>query len=93
MVAIVLGLAGTVVVAHAALSHDHIGDMGDAIVMCVAVAETAAVAVGAALALGARMLRPLWLPAVPQAPGSAAGSLFAGVRARAGPPILQVFRL
>ena len=87
--AVILGLAGTVVVAHAAMGHDHMGDMGAAVVMCLAVAETAVVAVGVALAFGALMRRPLWpITQLPEhqprfipAPAS--------VPARAGPPLLQ----
>ena len=45
-----LGLASAVVVAHSAMGHDQMGGMGGAIVMCLAVAETAVVAVGAAVA-------------------------------------------
>ena len=67
MLAVMLGLAGAVVVAHSAVGHDHMGDTG-AIVMCLAVAETAVVAVGAALALGTWMRRPLWVLAAPLAP-------------------------
>ena len=88
-----LGLAGAVVVAHSALGHDHMGDMGDAIVMCLAVAETAVVAVGAAVALSALMRRPLWLLLAPLAPELSFVPSTAGIRSRAGPPLLQVFRL
>ena len=41
-----VALAGAVLTVHGAISHDH---MGDVIVTCLAVAETALVAVGAAL--------------------------------------------
>jgi hypothetical protein len=88
--AVVLGLAGAVVTVHSAMSHDH---MGDAVLMCLAVAETAVVAVGAALALGALMRRPLWLLAEPQLPEVAFIPVSVGAHARAGPPELQVFRL
>ena len=93
MLAVMLGLAGAVVVAHSALGHDHMGDMGDAIVMCLAVAETAVVAVGAALALSTLMRRPLWLLAAPLAPELPFVPSLVGTRSRAGPPLLQVFRL
>ena len=93
MHAVMLGLAGAVVVAHSALGHDHMGDMGDAIVMCLAVAETAVVAVGAALALSTLMRRPLWPLAAPLAPEPPFLPSPVGTRSRAGPPLLQVFRL
>ena len=90
VIAVVLGLAGAVLVAHTAMDHDHIGD---AVVMCLAVVETAVMAVGAAVAAGLMRVRF----AVPVsglfAPSSAAVPLRDGVRARAGPVRLQVFRL
>ena len=89
MLAVMLGLAGAVVVAHSALGHDHMG----AIVMCLAVAETAVVAVGAALALSTLMRRPLWPLAAPLAPELPFLPSPVGTRSRAGPPLLQVFRL
>ena len=92
MLAVMLGLAGAVVVAHSALGHDHMGDTGDAIAMCLAVAETA-VAVGAALALSTLMRRPLWPLAAPLAPELPFLPSPVGTRSRAGPPLLQVFRL
>lgn len=93
MLGVMLGLAGAVVVAHSAVGHDHMGDMGGAIVMCLAVAETAVVAVGAAVALSALMRRPRWLlPALP-APELPSLPSLVGTRSRAGPPLLQVFRL
>lgn len=93
MLAVMLGLAGAVVTTHSAMSHDHIGEMSDVIVMCVAVAQTAAVAVGVALALGAWLRRPLWLIAAPGVPARPLVPAALGVHARAGPPLLQVFRL
>lgn len=87
---VTLGLAGAVVVAHSAMGH---GDMGDAMVMCLAVVETAVAAAGAALVLSARMRSPLWLVPVPLEPDPWLVPAPAGVRARAGPPQLQVFRL
>src|SRR3954452_20930114 len=90
MLAIVLGLAGAVVVAHSAMGHDdHIGDLGEAVVMCLAVAETAVVAVGAALALGARLCRPLWLVVQLPDPEPRFTPAPASVPSRAG-PVLQV---
>lgn len=82
----VLCLAGAIVTAHSVLNHDHIGD---AFVACLAVVETAVVALGATLALAACTPRvsvpastePGWVPAP------------SGGNARAGPPLLQVFRL
>jgi hypothetical protein len=91
MFAVMLGLAGAVVVAHSAMGGDH---MGDAMVMCLAVAETAVLAVGTALVVGLAVARrPRWLILAP-AP-SAFGHTPAprSVPARAGPPLLQVFRL
>ena len=93
MLAVVLGLAGAVVVAHSAMGHDHMGDMGDAIAMCLAVAETAVVAVGAALALSASSRRPLWSLPVPLAPVLPRVPSPVHALPRAGPPLLQVFRL
>ena len=89
MLAVVLGLAGATVVAHSAMGEHH---MGDALVVCLAVAETAVVAVGATLALGAGMQRPLWLAAAPGEYRSSFIPALPSVRARAGPPLLQVFR-
>ena len=93
MLAVMVGLAGAVVVAHSALGHDHMGDMGGAIVMCLAVAETALVAVGATLALSALMRRPRWLLPSPSAPELPFVPSLVATRPRAGPPLLQVFRL
>jgi hypothetical protein len=88
--AVILGLAGSVVVAHSAMHHDY---MSDAIVMCLAVAETAIVGVGVALALGARIDRLRWLASDPSLPARGFIPVPTGIRARAGPPVLQVFRL
>jgi hypothetical protein len=88
--AAVLALVLAVVTAHSVMSHDH---MSDAVVACLAVAETAVVAVGATLVLGARARQPLWLlPALPL-PRVALVVSPIEARARAGPPSLQVFRL
>jgi hypothetical protein len=89
--AVMLSLVGAVVVAHSAMGHDQ---TGSALVTCLAVAETAVVGVGVALALGAWMRRPRWLVTAPLEPRPAAFVASpAGVRVRAGPPGLQVFRL
>ena len=93
MLAVMLGLAGVVVVAHSALGHGHMGDMGGAVVMCLAVAETAVVGVGAALALSASMRRPVRVLQAQPAPELAFVPLPVSIRVRAGPPLLQVFRL
>ena len=93
MVAVMLGLAGAVVVAHSAMDDGHMNDMSQTMVMCLAVAETAVIAVGAALALGASMQRPLrWLAPLPALNfWYVASSL--NIRSRASPPQLQVFHL
>jgi hypothetical protein len=94
MLAVMVALAGAVVVAHSAMSHGHTGNAGEAVVTCLAVAETAVVAAGVALALGAWMRRrPLWLGAQHPEPVSDFIAAPASVPARAGPPLLQVFRL
>jgi hypothetical protein len=90
MLVVMLGLAGAVVVAHSAVGH---GDMGESVLMCLAVAETAVVVVGAALVFNARIRRPLWLLPAPLEPALWMDPAPPGVRTRAGPPLLQVFRL
>jgi hypothetical protein len=86
----VLALASAVVTAHSLMSHDH---MSDVVVACLAVAETAVVALGTTLALGARAgWRSRLLPPLP-APRLALVVTAVPARARAGPPLLQVFRL
>lgn len=90
VVAATLAIASAVVGAHSVASHGH---MGDALVMCLAVAESAVVAVAAALALGARRPRRRRLR-----DASAPCHLMLvvadrPVRVRAGPPLLGVFRL
>ena len=90
MFAAVLALAGAVVTVHSATTHDHLGDV---VVMCVAVAETAVVAAGGALVVGALLSRPLWTLAEPHGPELAFSPVQAGAPARAGPPRLQVFQL
>ena len=93
MLAVMLALAGTVVVAHAAMGHDHMSDVGEAVVMCLAVAETAVVAVGVALALGAWMRPQLWVVEQLREPEPRFVPAAGSAPARAGPPLLQVFRL
>ena len=74
MLAVMLCLAGAVVLAHSALGPGPMGGMGNAgnaIVMCLAVTESAVVAVGAVLALSALMRRALWrFPAPANTPTS-----------------------
>ena|SRR5215217_1575056 len=89
----VLAVTATVVVAHSAMNHDHMADLGGAVVMCLAVAETAVVAAGAAISLSALMRRPLFLIAPPELPEPAFVVSPIGVRARAGPALLQNFQL
>lgn len=86
----VLALAGAVVTAHSLMTHDH---MSDAVVACLAVAETAVVAIGATLALGAAAWRPSRL--LPTLPAPQLALVISPVPplARAGPPLLQVFQL
>lgn len=89
-----LALAGTVAVAHSAMSHVDMGGVGEAVVMCLAVAETAVVTAGAALALGLAQARlPRWLLPAPALRDSAHVGAPRSVPARAGPTRLQVFRL
>ena len=88
--AAILALAGAVVTVHSVMSHDH---MAGAIVTCLAVAETAIVAVGVALTLSTLMRSPLRLVPAPLTPELAFVPSPAGIRARAGPVALQVFRL
>jgi len=88
--AVVLGLAGAVVIAHSVMGHD---TMGDALAVCLAVAETAVLAVGVTLAVSAWIRRPLWLIASLPYSELALLSSLPGIRARAGPPLLQRFRL
>jgi hypothetical protein len=93
MVVVMLGLAGAIVTAHSAMGQDHMGGMGDAVVMCLAVAETAVVAVGVALAMGLWLRRARWLAARIRDGGPRFIPAPASVPARAGPALLQVFRL
>ena len=91
MLAVVLGLAGAVVTAHSVMAGDH---MGDRVVMCLAVAETAVIAIGAALVIGVAVAHgPRWLTAAPGLRAFAYVPAPRSVPARAGPPLLQVFRL
>jgi hypothetical protein len=88
--AVILGLVGAVVIAHSAMNHDF---MGDAIVMCLAVAETAIVGVGLAVAVGARIDGVRWRTHEPPLRSFAPMPGPTGTLARAGPPALQIFRL
>jgi hypothetical protein len=90
MVAVMLGLAGAVVTAHSVMGGDH---MGDGVVMCLAVAQTAVIAVGTALGVGVALSRQLrWLIVAPAIPELSYVAAPQSVPARAGPPHLQVFR-
>ena len=87
---VVLALAGSVAAAHSVLAEDH---MGGAAKVCLAVAETAALAVvvvGAASALApARFTVAIpWAGATTTPPSPTVWT-----RSRAGPALLQVFRL
>ena len=87
---LIVFLSSAVVVAHSAMAGH---DMGDAAVICLAVAETAAGIVAAAAARGRRQtfqgfLTPAWRAV---APGLAPPT--STIRARAGPAATQVFRL
>ena len=94
MLAVMVGLAGAVVTTHSVMNHDHMGGMGAAPGMCLAVAETAVSAVGAAVAVGLALVRwPRWLLAAPTLHAFAYVPAPQSVSARAGPPQLQVFRL
>jgi hypothetical protein len=90
MLAVMVALAGAVVTAHSVMAGDH---MGDGLVMCLAVVEGAVVAVGVAVAVAALALRPQCLIALPVLVEFAHVPTVLGVRARAGPARLQVFRL
>jgi hypothetical protein len=93
-IALMVGLAGAVVTTHGVMNHDHMGGMGDALVMCLAVAETAVIAVGVAVAVGRALARwPRWLLAAPTLHAFAYVPAPQSVPPRAGPPQLQVFRL
>jgi hypothetical protein len=90
VVAVMLGLAGAVVTAHSVMGGDH---MGDGVVMCLAVAQTAVIAVGTALGVGLALSRRLrWLVAAPALPEFGDVPAPRSVPARAGPPKLRVFR-
>ena len=90
VLAAVLGLAAAVVTAHTVMAGEH---MGDGIVMCLAVAETAVAAAAAAIGLAGSRLAPLPHTPSGEPPLRPHRRSAAGVRARAGPPLLQVFRL
>jgi hypothetical protein len=89
LVACVLALGGAVVVAHSTLADNHMGAM--MMVVCLAVAETAAVGITAAATSSKRpTVRLLVGGLVPTAPLLVAAPT---PRARDGPSLLQVFRL
>jgi hypothetical protein len=91
VLAVMLGLAGAVVTAHSVMAADH---MGDGVTMCLAVAETAVIAIGAALVIRVAVAhRARWLIAAPVFRALAFVPAPRSVPARAGPPLLQVFRL
>ena len=91
-------LGGAVVLAHGFSGGEHMGGMSgmeSPVAICLAVAETAAVGLALAVVVRARRLAdpltsllPWVLPAAPLTPLRTLA-----VRARAGPPTLQVFRL
>lgn len=89
-------LAGSVILAHGALAMGHMGmdHMGKAAMVCLAVADAAALGVAALLAVAAPSRRGLTFalfgPLVAVLPPSGRAP---GARARAGPAVLQVFRL
>jgi hypothetical protein len=91
VLAVVLGLAGAVVTAHSVMAGDH---MGDGVAMCLAVAETAVIAIGTALVVGVAVARQArWLIGAPELPAFGYIPAPRTVPARAGPSLLQVFRL
>ena len=90
VLAAVIALAGAVVTVHSLATHDH---LGDAAVMCLAVAETAVAAAGVAILLRSRRLGATHPVVAPSRLEFAAAHSAPAPRARAGPPRLQVFRL
>ena len=88
--AAILALAGAVLAAHGMMAGDH---MGDGVMMCLAVAESAVAAVGMAIVIAALAIRPLWRLSAPTRPAQPVLPLCPPGFARAGPPALQVFRL
>lgn len=91
VLAVMLGLAGAVVTAHSVMGGDH---MGDGVVMCLAVAETAVIAVAVSLVVGLIAAhRRHWVIALPALAEFAYVPEPRSAPARAGPPQLQVFRL
>lgn len=92
--ATLLALGGVVAGAHGAMAQDH---MGDGMVMCTAVLEAAALAVVAAVLFGVppAIRLPRWIVVEPD-PCSDPTTLRRALghpRARAGPSLLQTFRL
>lgn len=94
LLATLLTLGGAVAGAHGAMAQDH---MGHGMVMCTAVLEAAALAVAAAVLLGvpAAIRLPRWMAvaAVPPSDPVALRPAPGHPRARAGPALLQTFRL
>jgi hypothetical protein len=90
MLGVMLGLAGATVTAHSVLGGDH---MGDGVLMCMAVANTAVVAISTALAAGsAAAQHPRWSIGTPALRAVAYVPAPRSVPARAGPALLQIFR-
>jgi hypothetical protein len=87
---VMAGLAGAVFATHGAMNHDHAGDFGDVVVICVAVAETAAVALVLTFASGPS--RSTWSGAALLGPEPLLVRSSPDPRARAG-PIPAVLRL
>jgi ACR3 family arsenite efflux pump ArsB len=91
-VLLALTLCCAVVAAHSALADGH---MGDNMAVCLAVAQTAALFLAVAIAAGlaAAALRPRVLHRRVVAPAAWAMAAAPEPRSRAGPSVLQVFRL
>jgi hypothetical protein len=96
LVAIIGALAFLVAFEHSGLGHDqpHGDGMGDLAAMCLAIAEVAAVALLAGSAVpGLARDRHAWPAAsVPDPTTVSARTELCGPSARAGPPLLCVFR-
>lgn len=90
LLALTLGCA--VVAAHSALADRH---MGDNMAVCLAVAQTAALFLAVAIAAGiaTNALRPRWLDGRVVALVAWPTDTAPEPRSRAGPALLQVFRL
>lgn len=93
---VVLMLAGSVIAAHGALAMGHMGmdHMGKAAMVCLAIADAAALGIGALLAVAAPSRRGLTFTLFgPLVAVTSPRAATPGARARAGPAVLQVFRL